>query len=71
MRNVLLLFKSYIKPLFRILEILWIAKAQSSVDKQNPLKNSNSIDSRWVLDTTVKSGKFLVGKKVLGEFKDG
>ena len=40
--------------LFKILEFLWVPKAHSSVDRQNPMKNFNSIDSRWVVEITVK-----------------
>ena len=36
------------------------------------MKNLNSIDSRWVVETELsKSGKFLVRKKFLGMVKDG
>ena len=36
------------------------------------MKNLNSIDSTWVVETELsKSGKFLVGKKFLGYLKDG
>ena len=40
--------------LLKILEFLWTPRDYSSVDRQNPMKNFNSIDSRWVVETTVK-----------------
>ena len=33
---------------------LWIPKAHGSVDRENPMKNFSSINSRWVVETTVK-----------------
>ena len=39
---------------FKWLEFLWIPEAHGSIDRQNPMKNLNSIDSRWVVETTVK-----------------
>ena len=45
---------------------LWIPKAHSSVDRQNPMKNFNSIDSRWVVETTVKIWEISGGEEVFG-----
>ena len=41
--------------------------------RKNPIKNFNSFDSRWIVETTVKIFvlKFMVGKKIFGVVKDG
>ena len=49
--------------LFKILGFLWIPEAHSSVGRQNPMKNFSSIDSRWVVETTVKIWEISGGKK--------
>ena len=50
--------------LSKILEILWIPKPHSSVDRQNPMKNFNFIDSRWVMETTVKIWEISVWEEI-------
>ena len=40
------------------------SKAYSSVDRQNPMKNVNSIDSRWVMETTVKIWEISGGEEM-------
>ena len=50
--------------IYKILEFLWIPKAHSSVDRQNPTKNFNFIDSRWVVETTVKIWEISGGQEI-------
>ena len=49
--------------LLKILEFLWIPTAHSSVDWQNPIKNFNSIDSKRVVETTVKIWEISGGEE--------
>ena len=50
--------------LFKILEFLWIPKAHSLVDRQNLMKNFNSVDSRWVVEPTVKIWEISGGEEI-------
>ena len=49
--------------LLKISDILWILKA--SVYRQNPMKNFNSMDCRWVVETTVKIWEICGGEEIL------
>ena len=53
--------------LSKILEFLWIPKPHSSVDRQKePMKNFNSFNSRWVVETTVKIFEISSGEEIFG-----
>ena len=47
-------------------EFLWIPKARSSVGRQSSMGNFNSIDSRWVVETTFKIWEISVEEGLLG-----
>ena len=51
--------------LSKILEFLWIPKSHRSVDRQkNSMKNFNSFDSRWVVETAVKMCEISDGEEI-------
>ena len=57
--------------LFKILEFFMDSKSsQFSRERQNPIKNFNSIGSRWVVETAVKIWE-ISGRNFLGVIKDG
>ena len=63
------MFSNYSKVdsyLFKILKFLWIQKAHSSVDRKNTMKNFNIIDSRWVVETTVKIWEISDREEIFG-----
>ena len=62
MRHVLL-FKTCIIP-EKFFEFVWIPTAHSSVDRQNLMKNFNSVDIRWVVGTTFNIWEMSGGEEV-------
>ena len=53
--------------LAKILEFLWIPKPHISVDRRkNPMKNFNSFDSRWVVETVIKIFEISGGEEIFG-----